>query len=311
MAAKLFISPTNPKTSAGGLVNFRAAGGTGTGYTWSIVDNQSGGSIVAGTGVYTAGTLLGLEDTIQVTDSGGATATQIVRVIDGPTLAQLRADAQSEADMIGSSFVSDSEWLAWINGAAKELYGILVQKYGDDYFVQLPPYEFTTDGVSDHYALPADFFKLLGVDLVFSSSPGDCATLKPYNLADRNINAVQNVLGQYGQKTNLRYRVMGNRIAFSPRASAGQTIRLLYIPRVTELVLDTDVLDGVCGWEDYVTTDAAIKALAKEESDTTVKERERAGMLSRIESEAANRDAGHPQTVSDTAYGRFEDGIDY
>jgi hypothetical protein len=311
MAAKLFVSPTNAKTSAAGIVNFRAAGGTRTGYTWSITDNQSGGSIVAGTGVYTAGALLGVEDTVQVIDSGGATTTQIVRVIDGPTLAQLREAAQSAADMIGSNFVTDVEWSSWINGAAKELYGILVQKYGDDYFVQLPPYEFTTDGTSDYYPLPADFFKLLGVDLVLSSSPGDCISLYPYNLSDRNRNAFQNVQGESGRRTNLRYRVMGNRIAFSPRAAAGQKIRLLYIPKVTDLVLDTDVLDGVCGWEDYVVTDAAIKALAKEESDTTVKEREKAGIVARIESEAANRDVGHPQTVSDTAYGESDYGIDY
>jgi hypothetical protein len=58
-------------------------------------------------------------------------------------------------------------------------------------------------------------------------------------------------------------------------------------------------------------TDAAIKALAKEESDTTVKEREKAGIVARIESEAANRDVGHPQTVSDTAYGESDYGIDY
>ena len=135
MAAKLFVNPTNAKTSAVGIVNFRAAGGTGTGYTWSITDNQSGGSTVAGTGVYTAGTLLGVEDTVQVVDSGGATATQVVRVMDGPTLAQLRASAQSAADMVGSNFVTDAEWTSWINGAAKELYGILVQKYGDDYFM--------------------------------------------------------------------------------------------------------------------------------------------------------------------------------
>jgi hypothetical protein len=302
MTAKLFVSPTNAKTSAGGLVNFRAAGGTGTGYTWAITDNQSGGSIVAGTGIYTAGALIGVEDTIRVTDSGGGTASQIVRVLDGPTLLKLRTDAQTRADMVNSQFLTDAEWLSYINASAKELYGLLTQKYGDNYFVTLPPYSFVTDGSTDWYPLPSDFFKLLGVDLQISNAPNGFATLKPFNMGERNKYAIPNLQAFYGILTNLRYRVMGNRLWFIPRAASGQTMRVFYVPRVTELVLDTDVLDGVCGWEEYVAVDAAIKALAKEESDTTQLERAKLALIARIESEAANRDAANPIVVADTAY---------
>jgi hypothetical protein len=299
MAAKLFVSPTNAKTSAAGIVTFTAAGGTGTGYTWAITDDQSGGSIVAGTGVYTAGALVGVEDTITVTDSGGATASQIVRILDGPTLLDIRTDARRRADMVNSEFLTDAEWNSNINSAAKELYGLLVQKYGDNYFVQLPPYTFTTDGTSDWYPLPADFFKLIGVDLQTTSAADGYVTLKPFAVAERNQYARPNI---QGGRSNLRYRIVGNRIWLIPRASSGQTVRLFYVPRVTNLVNDTDVLDGVSGWEDYVIVDAVIKALAKEESDTTVFEREKAGLTDRLESEAENRDAANSETVRDTAY---------
>jgi hypothetical protein len=311
VTVKLFVLPTNAKTSAGGLVTFTAAGGSGTGYTWSITDNQSGGSIVAGTGVYTAGTRLGLEDTIQVTDSAGATATQVVRIIDGPTLLSIRTTIQQRADMVGSTFITDAEWNGYINASARELYGLLVQKYGESYFVQIPPYLITTDGSSDYYPLPSDFFKLMGVDLQYNNSPNGFVTLKPFMMADRNRYWMTNLQAVYGRLTNLKYRVMGNRISFVPRAAAGQTIRLIYVPRVTELKLDTDVLDGVCGWEEYVVADVAIKALAKEESDTTVFERAKLALLARIESEAANRDAGSPETVQDTAYQDYGYGGGY
>jgi hypothetical protein len=301
VSAKLFVTPTNAKTSAGGLVTFRAAGGTGP-YTWSITDNQSGGSIVAATGVYTAGTLIGLEDTIKVTDSAGASSTQVVRILDGPTLLGIRTKIRNRSDMKFSTFVEDSELNDYINDSAKELYGLLVQKYGDNYFVQLPPYEFMTDGLSDYYPLPSDFFKLLGVDLQINNSPNGYVSLKPFQLAERNKWSIPNMQVVYGRLVNLRYRVMGNRVSFVPRAAAGQTMRLLYVPRVTELVLDTDVLDGVSGWEEYVVVDVCIKALAKEESDTTVFERAKVGLLARIESEAANRDAANPAVVADTAY---------
>jgi hypothetical protein len=309
MTAKLFVTPTNAKTSAGGLVTFRASGGTGTGYTWSITDNQSGGSIVAGTGVYTAGTRLGLEDTIQVTDSGGATASQVVRIIDGPTLLSIRTTAQQRSDMVNSTFITDAEWNGYINASAKELYGILVQKYGDDYFASLPPYTFVTDGTSDFYPLPSDFFKLLGVDLQYNNSPNGFVTLKPYMMPERNNYGVPNMQTVYGRLTNLRYRIMGNRCCFIPRAAPAQTIRLFYVPRVTELVLDTDVLDGVSGWEEYVIADVCIKVLQKEESDTAVFERAKAGLLARIESESANRDAANPIRISDTAYQEIGWGI--
>lgn len=67
-------SPTIPVL---GTMTFHAIGGTGTGYTWAMVNNGSGGAIVAGTGAYTAGSTGGgpavtpVVDRISVTDSGG------------------------------------------------------------------------------------------------------------------------------------------------------------------------------------------------------------------------------------------------
>jgi hypothetical protein len=63
---------------------------------------------------------------------------------------------------------------------------------------------------------------------------------------------------------------------------------------------DSDTLDGVSGWEEYVITDCCIKALAKEESDPSIFMAQKAALLLRIEAAAENRDAGSPATVSDT-----------
>jgi hypothetical protein len=301
MSAKLFASPTAAKTGVSGTVQFRASGGAG-GYSWSITDNQSGGTIGAATGLYTAGLILGVEDTVQLSDSDGATTTQVVRIIDGPSLLTIRSTAQQRADMVSSPFITDAEWNSYINASARELYGLLAQKFGDDYFVQLPPYTFQTDGESDWYTLPQDFFKLRAVDLQLTTSPGGYYSVKPFNLPERNRFSLPNLQTFYGVLANMRYRMAGNRLWLIPRPQGGQTIRIFYVPRMTELVEDTDVLDGVSGWEEYVVVDTVIKALAKEESDTTVFERAKAALVARIEAEASNRDAANPKTVSDTAY---------
>jgi hypothetical protein len=59
--------------------------GAGTGaLTWTLASNNSGGSIVASTGQYTAGTTGNSSDLVQVTDTAGDTATVVVSI--GPSV---------------------------------------------------------------------------------------------------------------------------------------------------------------------------------------------------------------------------------
>ena len=97
----------------------------------------------------------------------------------------------------------------------------------------------------------------------------------------------------------MRYRLMGSQIEFVPTPSAGQTIRIWYIPRLVELLQDTDMVDGVSGWTEYIITDAAIKALQKEESDVSVLAAQKMALIKRIEESAMNRDVGQPDTITD------------
>lgn len=216
------------------------------------------------------------------------------------TLAALRSAAKSRADMVSSTFVTDPEWLTFLNGSAAWLYGLLVEKF-EDYNVQ--PFTITTDGTNDRYALPTDFFKLRAVDLQASGTPTGWVTLRPFALAERNrisrvtAGVTNTLLSSY------RYRIGGSNLWLAPMPQAGKVVRLYYTPQVTELSSDADTLDGVNGWEELVVLDAARKALLKEESDTSGVEREIAVLVQRIEHEAANRDAGEPPTVADVERG--------
>jgi hypothetical protein len=77
--SSLMISPATITLNAGGAQTFSVSGGVSP-YTYSMVTNNSGGTINASTGAYIAGTIGGVTDTVQVTDTVGNTSTATVRV---------------------------------------------------------------------------------------------------------------------------------------------------------------------------------------------------------------------------------------
>lgn len=215
------------------------------------------------------------------------------------TLGSIRLQAQQRSDMVGSSFITDSEWNSYINASYYELYDILTQKFGNDYFVATP-YTYTTQTNQQLYPLPIDFYKLLGVEIALNTgNPSSWVTLKKFEFIDRNKWSYPNIYTFYGI-TNLRYRVNGNNLMIVPVNQAGQTIRIWYNPRLTALVNDGDIVDGVSGWEEYIIVDAARKAFIKQESDTADFNMEKAGLLKRIEEAGENRDVGEAAHVSDS-----------
>lgn len=188
-------------------------------------------------------------------------------------LSDLRTQAKQRADMVNSSFVSDPEWNTYINSSFKELYDLMVGAYGNDYFAVFGTPS-VTDGVNTTFPLPVDFYKGLGVDQLIG---GRWVNVPPFSVAERN--RVSSFAGQ--------------------PPSSGIQFRLIYIPRPAPMVNDSDVVDGVAGWEDYIVVRAAMKALAKEESDVSVLAGELAVLKQRIEAMAENRDAGNPPCGTD------------
>lgn len=149
------------------------------------------------------------------------------------SLSDLRTASRQRADMVNSTFISDAELNSYINASYFELYDLLVQKYGNDYYMK--EYSFQLQGNVSRYDLPEDFFKLLGVDLQISAGPDGYVSLRPFTLAERNRYSTANVQTWIGV-TNLRYRISANKLWFTPSPQTGQTIRIWYVPRLAELV---------------------------------------------------------------------------
>lgn len=164
------------------------------------------------------------------------------------TLQQIVLDAQNRCDQVPASgggsedFVTTSRWYEWVNGSLYSLYDELITAYGNDYYVA-DPYEFTTDGTSTTFALPSDFYKLLGVDLVLSG--GGAITLKEFAFSERNQGGFGSprAAGVWGRGTNqMLYRLRGGKLWLRTASNqdiapaSGQTIRLYYVPKLSPLV---------------------------------------------------------------------------
>lgn len=148
------------------------------------------------------------------------------------------------------------------------------------------------------------FYKMAGVDLAVNTSTINPAwvTLKKFNFIDRNKyvypNSTSTIYGVYNQA----YRIMGQQIQFIPVPAGNQTIRMWYAPRLPALLKDNDLTTlGFSGWLRYPIVRAAKYALDKEEgADTSKLDAEIVFLKQRIEQMAQNRDAGMPDTISET-----------
>lgn len=253
-----------------------------------------------------------------VNGSGTSPYTQpqgVVPVISGQmSLGALRLAAQQRADMVNSQFVKLPEWNVFINQAAFELYDLLTDVYEDYYLA--PAIYFTTDGSIQQIPVPdgiityknaagspfvpRPFFKLSGVDLGLSNSPNGWVTVAKFMWIDRNKYVVPNTASTLYGVLQLQYRLMDNFVDLIPLPAAGQPMRIWYQPRLVQLLQDTDILDGISGWSQYVIIRAAKYALDKEESDTQKLDEELVFLKKRIEGTAPNRDSGQPNTISNT-----------
>lgn len=239
-------------------------------------------------------------------------------IIPTPTsemsLGGLRLASQQKADRVNSNFITLPEWNFFINLAMYELYDLLIDQY-EDYFMA-PRARFNTTGSQWIYPLPdgaitftgvdgsdfvaQPFYKLLGVDLAVNNANNAFVTVDKYMLLDRNRYIYPNTASTIYGVFNMQYRLLGTNIEFIPTPSANQQIQLLYIPRLPQLLQDTDITTiGFSGWLQYVIVRAAKYALDKEESDTTKQDSEIAFLKDRIEASASNRDAGRPDKISD------------
>lgn len=199
-------------------------------------------------------------------------------------------DARALADMEGSQFVTDTQFIVWANEAQEELVNVVQEAFGDHWFN-------TADTTIDNggaIALPSfdqagasPFRKLLGV----SKDPGTPMrrSLRRFNFGQRD-----------GARAEVKYRQEGAALAIEPLESSAGTYRVYYQPAPTALVDATSFLDPILEqWRGFLSTTMAIKALIKAERDTSALDRRLARLRLQIQQMATTRDVGEPGTIAE------------
>ena len=139
--------------------------------------------------------------------------------------------------------------------------------------------------MSSQASSPEDFWKLLGVDLLLNASSQRVA-VKPFTFTERND------------------------VGFLPAPAAGQTVWLWYIPLPPAFDSGDDLPLNLGMWSEYIVIDAAMKAMAKGEEDPSVLMARKQAIITRINAESENRDAGTSTRIADV-YAAGAQGMRY
>lgn len=205
------------------------------------------------------------------------------------------------ADMRNSQFVDQSgtagtELIRYVNLAYRDLYNQIVQT-NEHYFSTTST--ISVVGGTDSYALPADFYKLDGVDLQVDALSGRYLTLRPFMFAERNKfrSGLAFSNSPYGQV--FKYLLAGSNIKFLPIPSMNATVQLWYTPNPTIVSAFTDSLQVVVGGDEYMSLYIACAMLIKEESDCTELNSKRQEVLAQLKTALRNRDEGAPKYITD------------
>lgn len=219
------------------------------------------------------------------------------------TLGDLKTLARQKSDQENSDFISDSELTSYINESRAELYDLILSRFEDYYSASAT---FTVASGAWTYPLPSDFYKLRGIDVDVG---GEWATVHKFDFEARNSFTAINRRLQ-GSQAEVRYRVVGGNIQFLPKDRAPGLYQIWYTPRVTKFVNDTDTIDDVLDFGEFMAVDAAIKCLTKEESDVTDLKMQKDGLRQRILAMTSGRDQNEPERIIDVRRGHMG-GDDY
>jgi len=202
----------------------------------------------------------------------------------------LISQARQRADQVGSQFVSDSEALDYLKLGYQNFYDLVVQSNNTYYISQ---FDVTLVSGQQDYPLPADFYKLLGMDLM--ATVGAPVTLRPFQWNERNRYKYAGLTTMAGPV--YRYNLLGSNVRFTPIPGSG-SVRVYYTPLAALPTADTDNIDTM-GFDEFMILSVALKMLAKEESDTQLVAAELAAQRERVQTMLADQDASFPKAVID------------
>ncbi len=222
-------------------------------------------------------------------------------------LATLRLMVRRRADIENDPFHPDSEIDDYINESIAELYGKLVLARGDEYYAT--SVAGTTVGGTRTVALPADFFKILGVRWHYTST----RRIKLLRMDFQKFMGLDNSNVQgWTDWSNVYYMTQQSNVVFWPTPQGAHNITIWYIPAAPTLTLPADNFDGINGWERFVVLHSVRLVKMKREESTAIVDAGIQDIEAKIDSLSGTRDDGQPSHVIDVDYANaYVDGFDW
>lgn len=148
------------------------------------------------------------------------------------TLGDIITLVRERADLNSSQFFTDAELTRYINYSTSELWGLLVNSFGGNYFATNNTKTIPAGATQPTTDFPNDLYKFLGVDLQLSPYPStNRITLQPYNFNERNRANAIDMSGYATQyATNYRYNIFDQTLLIQPPAGGNLELLLWYVP---------------------------------------------------------------------------------
>lgn len=215
-------------------------------------------------------------------------------------LQDMRTDVLERADCVGASDRHTPTYLnRCINQGRAALRDEIIKARGRSYFRKQPAATITTgaglvSGSTTKYTLPPDFYQLISI-----RTTGDLGdNLEPFTPLEEP--ALRSPFGSADWPSH--YELQESAIELLPSHRSGLSVALEYIPTLTEVTGDTDLVDGyVERGLDFIRDHAALELAVKDDEPRVVQYLERAlGVLqAHIASLAPKRDRFRAERVKD------------
>lgn len=208
------------------------------------------------------------------------------------TLLSLRTQVRQRADVEQHTRrFTDAEITLYLNQSWAELYELIIGS-GEEFY--LSSTTTTTTSAIDTYPLPADFYRLTGVDVdVGGPQP---IPIRRFTFRERSRYLY---LDGWSYGRPVSYRLWGGNIKFTPVPGGAYRVTIWYYPAPVSMSGDSDTIDGVAGWEEFIVLDAAIKCLHKDGRDASALVNQREIVRQRVLGSVIGRDAAEPERVTD------------
>lgn len=183
------------------------------------------------------------------------------------TLDQLITISRSRADEQSTGFISNTEVTDYLNHGLTNFYGDIVARYEDYYIAEgtvLNGGLFSTVSATQGYTLPTTMIKLVRAETRSAAATNDneWKKLERLNIANDRIDSFYPVREGYGQ-IGVGYFIAGSKLYLKPVPTSPFSVRLWFIPRVTELVSGSDEPGIPSEYHRLLAEFAAIQMLAK------------------------------------------------